>query len=447
MYIKHLRELATTIEGLRHKDHDQMKYLDNEIEYLCRSVFRDCCIEMANTKKDLEWATSTENQTDFLVSKGRISEKVSKLYKKMSSSFEESITGNFLSIVPDLVQPVKEIFRDKNIPQVQSGMRGVAEEVTLTKITSEIQEAKKNKNIFRLFTEVSNILECLCHSNNDDRSQITEDKIHEWGSSVMIIRMLEFLEKFFETDGSDAQRLRERLRVFSVYLKDIMLDRKAFEGIFLSDFHNVALSLLKFAKFDPSQLVRFELNDPSNLSNNRGNDVLKYDKSKEIFSQFFWVSKTSQDDLQLEAAAHVHIDGHLRSIGAFESIITLPTSCREVIDKLPIASMSVAVKREHDDLSQKLRVTLYATQKENVRKALKYLEQELGEEVVDLKKENITQSHLKARSFAKAGTVVRLRLIHKWGSETIGLDSNDFVALADSTAGGACVPDLETTGW
>ena len=447
MYITHLRELASTIEGLTHTDHDLMKYLGNEITYLCRSVFRDCCLEMANTKEDLEWATSTENHTDILATHRRISKEVSKLYKQMRFFSEESITVNFLSIVPDLVQPVKEIFRDKNIAQVQSGMRGVAEEVTLTKITSEIQEAKKNKKIFRLFTAVSNILECLCHSNNDDRSQITEDKIREWGSSVMIIRMLDFLEKFFETEGSDAQRLRQRLRIFSVYLKDIMADRKAFEGIFLSDFHNVALSLLTFAKFDPSQLVRFELNDPSNSSNNQCNDVLKYDKSKEIFSQFFWVSKTSQDDLQLEAVAHVHIHGHLRSIGAFESIITLPTSCSEVIDKLPIGSLSIAVKREHDDLSQKLRVTLYATQKDNIRKALKYLEQELGDEVVDLKKGNITQSHLKARSFAKAGTVVRLRLIHKWGSETIALDSNDFVALADSTAGGACVPDLETTGW
>ena len=446
MHITHLRELATTIAGLQHDDDDMIKHLDNEIRDLCRSALRDCCIEMANIKEDLEWATSTENYADILVTHRQISKEVSKLYKQMRfSSTKESINDSFLLLVPHLVQAIKEIFRDESIPQGQSGMRGMAEE-TLTNVASKIQNAAKNKDISRLFSEVSSILEILCVNNNNNQSRTTEDKIREWGSAVMIIRMLDFLETFFENAGSDAQRLRERLRVFSVYLKDIMSDRKAFEGIFLRDFHNVTLSLLKFAKFDPSQLVRFELNDPNNSSSNRGNDVLKYDKSKEIFSQLFWVNKTSEDDLQLEAVAHVHIDGHLRSIGAFESIITLPTSCSEVIDKLPIASMSIAVKREHDNLSQKLRVTLYATQKEKVRKALKYLEQELGDEVVDLKKENITQSHLKVRSFAKAGTVVRLRLIHKWGSETIALDSNDFVALADSTAGGGCLPDLETAG-
>ncbi|KAJ7393471.1 hypothetical protein OS493_006452 [Desmophyllum pertusum] len=82
-------------------------------------------------------------------------------------------------------------------------------------------------------------------------------------------------------------------------------------------------------------------------------------------------------------------------------------------------------------------------QKENVEKALKYVKEELDEDVVDLKQTEVTQSRLKVRSCAEAGTVVRLRLIHKWGSETIVLDSNDFVTLADSTAGGACVPDRE----
>lgn len=91
-------------------------------------------------------------------------------------------------------------------------------------------------------------------------------------------------------------------------------------------------------------------------------------------------------------------------------------------------------------------MTLYATQKENVRKALEYLKQELGEEVVDLRKEEITSSHLKLRSSAKAGTVFKLRLIHYWGSETIGLDSRDFIALADSSAGGASMPHVGTAG-
>ncbi|KAJ7393465.1 hypothetical protein OS493_006444 [Desmophyllum pertusum] len=176
--------------------------------------------------------------------------------------------------------------------------------------------------------------------------------------------------------------------------------------------------------------------------NTKRDDVLKYDESNETFSQMFWICKESEDELQLEAVAHVHINGHIRSIGAFETLIILRASCNEAIDRVAVASLSVAVKA--NTISRETSAfTLYAMQKENVRKALTYLEKELGEGVIDLKQTEIIQSHLRVRSCAEAGTVVSLRLIHKWGSETIVLDSNDFVALADSTAGGACVPDLE----
>jgi len=115
------------------------------------------------------------------------------------------------------------------------------------------------------------------------------------------------------------------------------------------------------------------------------------------------------------------------------------------IDKAPIGSLSIAVKREHDD-SGNLRVTLYATQEEKIRRALRYLEKELGAHVVDSSQTEITPSNLKIRSFAKAGTLVSLRLVHKWGSEALVLGSNDFMTLADSTAGGAPVPDPEMAG-
>ncbi|XP_078373923.1 uncharacterized protein LOC144657462 [Oculina patagonica] len=438
MHIEHLRELAVTILGLQHKDPNMMKYLGFEIKKLCDSVLRDCCIEMATTKEDLDYATSTENCVSLLEIHRQISEDLAKKYKHMCLSPEEFITGNFLMIVPQLVQAIKEIFRDERIPQVQSGLRGVSDETNLQNISSGIQEAAQNKSIFRLLKEVCNILEHLCLNNNANRS--TEDEIRKWGASAMILAMLSFLEKFFHT--SEARRLCKRLEVFSVSIRDILSNPAAFEGNFLRDFHNVALSLLKFAKFDPSQLVRFELNDPTNSSNTQGNDGLKYDKSQETFSQLFWISKECEDELQLEAVARVHIDGHIHSIGAFESQITLPASCSETLDRIPIASLSVAVKREQDD-SGNLRVTMYATQKENVRKALKYLENELGEDVVGFKRAEITQSHLKMSNFAKAGTVVRLRLVHKWGSDTLFLESSDFVALADSSAGGACAPDPE----
>ena len=441
MHIEHLRELAVTIVGLQHEDTNMMKYLGQEIKRLCSSILRDCCIEMATSKEELDLATSTENCAGLLEVHGRIPGDVAKRFQHMCLSPEESIAASFLMIVPRIVQCIKEIFQDEKIPQVQSGLRGVPDETTLSKIVSDIQEAAKDKSILRLLREVCNILENLCLNNNDNRS--TEDDKHTWGASAMVIVMLEFLEKFFQ--GPEARRLHKRLHVFSISIRDILSNPADFAGSFLRDFHNVALSLLKFAKFDPSQLVRFELNDPHSSCNTRGNDGLKYDKSRGTFSQLFWISKESDDELQLEAIAHVHIHGRIRTIGAFESLITLPVSCSMAIDRFPIGSLSVAVRREHDD-SGNLRITLHGTQKEKISKALKYLEKELGAGVVDLSQTDITPSHLKMRSFAKAGTLVSLRLVHKWESEMLVLNSNDFVTLADSTAGGASVPDPEIAG-
>ena len=440
MHIEHLRKLAVTIAGLQHKDTNMMKHLGQEIKKLCNSILRDCCIEMATSKEDLDLATSTENCAGLLEVHRQIPEDVAKKYKEMCLSPGESIAANFLVIVPHIVQSIKEIFQNEKISQVQSGLRGMPDKTALDKIFSDIQKAAERKRIFELLREVCNILEDLCLNNNDNR--YTEDEIHEWGCSAMVIVMLNFLEKFFQS--SEARRLYKRLHVFSVAIRDILSNPAAFEESFLRDFHNVALSLLKFATFDPSQLVRFELTDPNNSSNTRGNDGLKYDKSKEIFSQLFWISKESDDELQLEAIACVHIHGCIRTIGAFESLITLPSS-RSEDGRDPIGSLSVAVKREHDD-SGNLRVTLYATQKEKISRALKYLESELGADVVDLSQTEITPSHLKLRSFAKAGTLVKLRLVHKWGSEALDLDSNDFMTLADSTAGGASIPDSEIAG-
>ena len=441
MHIQHLRELAGTILGLQHKDPNMIKYLGIEIKNICKSVLRDCCIEMATFKEDLDVATSTENCESLLEVHRQITEDFAKKYKQMCLSPKAYVTANFVMIVPSFVQAIKDIFREGKITQIQSGLRGVSEESTIQTLSLNIQEAAQNKSIFRLLSEVCSILENLCLNNNHSRT--TEDEIHKWGGSAMILSMLNFLDKFFQS--SEARRLCKRLEVFSVSTREIMSNPTAFEGNFLRDFHSVALSLLKFAKFDPSQLVRFEVIDPTNSSNAQGNDGLKYDKSQETFSQLFWISKEAEDELQLEAVAHVHINGHIHSIGTFESLITFPASCSEALDRIPTDSLSVAVKREHDE-SGDLRVTLYSTEKENVRKALQHLENELGGDVAGLKRAEISQSNLKVSSFATAGTVVRLRLVYKWASETLVLDSKDFVALADSTAGGACVPDQEIAG-
>ena len=90
MHITHLRELATSILGLSHEDHDMMKYLENEIRNLCRSILRDCCIEMANSKEDMKWASSI-NLIHILVANRIISKEVSQQYRAMFLSAENVV--------------------------------------------------------------------------------------------------------------------------------------------------------------------------------------------------------------------------------------------------------------------------------------------------------------------------------------------------------------------
>ncbi|KAJ7388867.1 hypothetical protein OS493_035207 [Desmophyllum pertusum] len=362
LHVRNLRELALIYKGLQHNDPHMVKYLGREIKALCKSVLRDCCIEMATS--EMGFNLETEKYATFLVLHRRISKDVAKKFKNMHSSSEDYRASDiFLMIVPHLIQAIKEVFKDERIPQAQSGLRGMDDTEALNEIASDIKKTVENKNISWLSCHVCKILENLCLNNNDD-DRSTEDEIRNWGGSLSIITMLSFLKKFFQC--SEAQRLYSRLRVFSVSIREIQLNPSDFEGSFLRDFYNVALSLLQFAKFDPSQLVRFKLIIPTNSSNTQANDVLKYDKSNETFSQQFWIRKESEGELRLEAIAHVHMKGHIRSIGA----------------------------------------------RRNMR-------------------------------CTKAGTVVELRLSHKWGSETIDLE--DFVTLTDPTARGTCVPDLEIT--
>lgn len=241
----------------------------------------------------------------------------------------------------------------------------------------------------------------------------------------MMIEMLSFLEKFFQC--TEGRRLYKRLEFFSYLLGDIMSNPIAFEGSFSRDFHNVAVSLLKFARFDPSHLVQFELKDPNNSINNQTKDDIKYDTSKEMFSQLFWMIKKCEENLQLEATAHVHIGGQLLTLGAFEAMVLLPESYSEVVENAPIASFPVSFKSEFDKESSNLRVTLYSTQKDNIGKALEYLQNALDGQLSLSKQTEIKETSLKLLNVAKAGTSLRLRLTHRWGSRTIGVESDSFV--------------------
>ncbi|XP_022805472.1 uncharacterized protein LOC111342642 [Stylophora pistillata] len=441
MHIDHLRELAGKIAGLQHQDSDVMKYFHCEVEKLCCAVLRDCCIENATSEEEVESAIQTENFASVLVMKKRLSESFGKKCKRMFSSQEdEFVTSCFLCIVSELIQAIKEIFREEKIIQrTPSGLRGVTEEATLQKITSGIRDAAHDKSIFKLFTEVCHILEILCRNNNDDRQR--ESLIQSWGSGAYMAGMLYFLERFFQC--TEARRLYKRLEYFSLLTRDIMSNTTAYEGSFLRDFHNVAVSLLKFAKFDPSHLVQFELKDPTNSINNQTKDDIKYDMSKEIFSQLFWMIKKREENLQLEATAHVHIGGQLLTLGAFEAMVILPESYSEVFENAPIAYFPVSFKSETDGESSNLRVTLYSTQKDNIGNALEYLQNALDGQLGLLNQTEIKETSLKLLNVAKAGTDVRLRLTHRWGSGTIGVESNTFVPLEYSSP--ETESDLEIT--
>ena len=66
---------------------------------------------------------------------------------------------------------------------------------------------------------------------------------------------------------------------------------------------------------------------------------------------------------------------------------------------------------------------------------------------MDLSHSEVSQCYLSMRciDFTKE-KVLRLRLVYKWGSEAVALDSNDFVTVSDCSAGGACLPEVKSFG-
>lgn len=114
-------------------------------------------------------------------------------------------------------------------------------------------------------------------------------------------------------------------------------------------------------------------------------------------------------------------------------MVLLPESYSEVVENAPIASFPVSFKIEFDKESSNLRVTLYSTQKDNIGKALEYLQNALDGQLSLSKQKEIKETSLKLLNVAKAGTDVRLRLTHRWGSGTLSVESNTFVPLGYSS--------------
>ena len=444
MHIRHLRNLATKITGLQRLNADSVNYFVRKIQTLCKSVLKDCCIELKGSTE----AASSESYAEYLIqsmeSHRPLPEEIARKYQQVCSSSETAITQTLLIIVPYLIQNIKDIFVDERISEVpQNGLRGLPRE-EIDHFVSSIRNTEGNNRFLELVCESCNILEQLCLKNRD--TQLTAE-IEKWGKSLTILPMLNFLKPFFQHCRQDV-RLHQRLDLFSCRLRDIMANREDIDEVFVHDLSNLLLSLVLFAKFDPSKLVRFQLIDSANFPLTCPRENVRYDKHEHTYSQVFRIKKESEGTLQLHAIARVYNNGKICEKGTFQSEIKLKASSKEHFHECCNHFKDVtAVKLEDNADTDNLRVVLCATQKGNISEFLDVLKQKLGKDVVDLYQSEVTQCRLTMRTVTtKAGAVVSLRLVYKWGSEAVFLSSEDFVTFADLSGGRFCTPKVQDVG-
>lgn len=420
MHINHLRELAFKVESLNRDDPDLMEYFSDEITTLCNSILKDCCIE-------LDAEVSVGNYPGFLSFHQQVSDDVALKLETICSSSTRSINEDFFSIAPFLVQAIKDIFRkEKNQSVVQNGLKGLPEK-TVSQFESNVVDASRKKDILKLLYEVCGVLASLCLNNC--RKHSTED-IENWCESLAIWHMCEFLKEFFQSRQDS--KLHKRLKLFSRSLRRITRDVGKIKEIEVDYFYNVSLNLIKFATFDASKLVRFEITDSTNSPLTLFSEAIKYDGLHDTYSQQFQFRKKTEGELRLGAIARVHLDGKIHDVGAFESVFVLPTLSKEKLDNFPMFSLPVAVKTERTD-SGDLRVVLSSTRRKNISEALRVLQRELGDGIVDGAQIDIAESHLTLCCCDEAVGTVRLRLQYKWRAEAISVDSKDFSAIGESS--------------
>ncbi|CAH3160628.1 unnamed protein product [Porites lobata] len=450
MHIRRLRKLATKITGLQVHNTDLVRYFSRKATILCNSVLRDCCLELNQDE-----AFSSSNNADsfvkqFIENRQPMLEDISTKYKLVCSQSDESRTSIFLAIVPHLMQTIKHIFVDHKKLVPHSGLNGLHEE-NVDQFLTSVLNARQNNRFRDLVYVECQILEKLCMKNHS-KKPVAE--ITKWSKSLAIEQMLNFLERFFKHCLHDI-RLHKRLGLFSYRLRDTLLtDDKEVDEDYMQDFANVLLSLVDFAKFHPSKLVRFELVDSkSSTLSSTSSDVenLVHDEYDDTYSQTFSIKKVSEDELQLGAAACVHIDGSICKKGAFQSVIMLNRSgmdefnrCMSRFAPADIAVVKMEAENKH---SGNLQIVLYASQKEKLSELIRVFKRELSEDMLDLRQSEVSRCYLSMRciDFTKE-KVLRLRLVYKWGSEAVALDSNDFVTFSDCSAGGACLPEVKRFG-
>ena len=440
MHVRHLREYAAKISGLQRADANLVKYFASQIQTLCDTLLRDCCIELETSADGVERAASSSSYVHYIEIHRPVPEDLEEKYAEVFSSPDESVKS-FLAIVPNLIQITKEIFVEEEVSKAQNGLRGLPKE-TAEQFDSSIRNAERNNNVGLLVSDVSKILELLCLKNCDPQKSA---EIKNWGENLAVLNTLEALKPFFKHCKQDV-RLYKRLALFSGRLRAIVSGQVDItDRVILRDFCNVSLSLVNFAKFDPSKLVKFELINSSNVAMTFHSESVEYDSSLDTFSQRFHLKKKPGDELQLCVVACVHIDGQISKKGAFQSVIVIKPSGEEVLNRCMVHFVDVAAIKLEEQALDVLRVCLCSTKKQKLLEALDDLKKKLGTDLVETKQE-VSNSHLKIRTVNTEQTVVSLRLVYKWGSEAVSLDSKDFLTLADSSAGGICIPEVHLVG-
>ena len=440
MLIRNLRELAT-------------KNAEAGLFHFCSTLLRDLCIEMESSAEGVEKAALSTNSVEyFLVNHSNenhlssanrrpIPQDVASKYRQLFSLPNKPCLKTLLAITPYLIQNIKEIYVDCESTEPQNGLKGLSKE-KVDHFVADVEKAEQEEDYEGLVFLICRVLEKLSKKNVKDPVLL---EIEEMSESLEIRQMLKPLKRFFQHSRQDI-RLHMRLHLFSRRLRDTLTRRAEREKIDVFPLHNVRnmlLSLLCFAKHDPSKIVRFELTDATNFPLSCYPENVTYNKPEATYSQMFRVKKESEEVLQLHAVALVHIEEDKerkkreivqREKGSFQSEIVLHASDERAFDRCMRRHPNIAVLKLKDKRSGNLRVILCSRQQEKLFNVKIALERKLR---LDFKTSKITWYGLKMASIeSETGACLSLRLVYKWGSERVVLDSKDFVTLANCSVGG-----------
>ena len=291
MHIRNLRQVVGKEKQCKNAEIKKM-YFPTEMQAVCKMALEDCLIELEGSELD-----------DFAERQKSIQERYDMI---CSSSASESISETCQIDIPKLVQDIKEIFHHKSKTDEPNGLRGLfGEEVDAFR--SKIKAAQEDKNLGRIVAEVANVLAKLCENNRCD--QTNASKIQMWRTNVMIPCMLDFLEKFFARCRQDL-RLLKRLRNLSEKQNEIIDGCQKGNEPLLKDASNTAMRLIDFAKFEPSKLVRFQLNSSAGPHVPYKSGIIRHNKNNDVFSQEFTITEGPSEELQLRPTVWtVRLDG------------------------------------------------------------------------------------------------------------------------------------------